>query len=102
MSLNLETDGGKPLTVALDQFHNRASLPDADPVVLPASQIIRHLAFRRVGTVYTLAIDGQELVVHRVEEAAPFQGIELVVNDTSTLVYDVSIRQLDKTPEKKF
>jgi hypothetical protein len=94
MSLNLENEGGKPVTTTLNQFHHQASLTDADPVRLPASQVIRHVALRRVGTVYTLAVDGQELIVHRLEEAAPIQGVELVLNDTSTLVYDVSVRRL--------
>ena len=59
------------------------------------------LALQRIGTAYTLAIDGEVLIDHKSEKAAAFQSIELGLNDKETMIYDVGIKLLAREPDKK-
>ncbi len=87
------------LPVKFGSWANSVSVTLADAEPREAQCFGPHISrvvLRREGKVCTVAVDGVELVRHRLEKAEAYKGVTLSFGATGKKVYDLGIRSLER------
>jgi hypothetical protein len=98
LTLKLAGDGGKDLLVNLVRGSNNvqiATLGDAAPTNFSSlGEYPSRLVLRRKGDVFTLAIDGNEVVVHRIDQSGGYRSVEMGVDQSGTTIHEIGVKLL--------
>jgi hypothetical protein len=87
----------KPLLTRVSNNTQVATLGDAAPRYFATlNEYPSRLVLRRKGDLFTLAVDGSELVIHRIDQSGGFRSLEMTVDQSGIAIYEIGVKQLGK------